>query len=99
MHRAVVLLAVDGAGAMRILMPESGEEPAPLPEGLAVVPLPISITFGPTLGDEVFVAVFDRPVAAAKKSVREAWDKGGATHVLDWARSEPGVDAVVVERP
>jgi hypothetical protein len=98
MHHTLVLLAVDGAGDVRSLLPEVGEEPAPLPDGLPVIPLPVAVTLGPAEGDEVFVAVFDRPVEAAKKSTREAWDKGGSTRVLDWARAERDADAVVVKR-
>jgi hypothetical protein len=93
--RSVVVLSVDGTGAITAF----DEKPEAL-DGTAesAVSLPGSVTLDGAPGPEVFVAVFDADVPAAKAAVAKAWADGGAKGVVAWAKDDHAADAVVVER-
>lgn len=99
--RGVVVLSVDGTGAVTTFWPEAGDVPEPLPaptaDGLAALPGTVVLDGAP--GPEVFVAVFDRAPAAVAGEARRAWEAGGADGVRKWAdgMGDAG-DAIVVER-
>lgn len=96
-RRGVVLLSVDGAGTVSVFWPAEGESPEPL-SGEGLVRLPDAIVLDDAPGPEVFVAVFDRPVSAARSELLRAWSDGGAAAVRAWADRAAGVDAVEVTR-
>jgi nitroreductase len=96
-HEGVVLLSVDGAGAVSVFYPSEGDAPEPL-GGEGLVPLPDTVVLDGAPGPEVFVAVFDSSVSAAKAELARAWSAGGAEGVLAWAERAPDVDAVEVAR-
>ena len=96
-HRSVVVMSVDGNGTVSVFYPESGEAPEPLPKE-GKIALPGSVILDGAPGPEVFVAVFDTPVPAAREALQRTYQAGGHAGVTDWARSAEGVVAVEVPR-
>jgi hypothetical protein len=96
-HRGVVVLSVDGRGQVTVHWPERGESPEPL-VGPGPVALPGTVVLDGAPGPEVFLAVFDRPVAAARAEVERAWQAGGQDGLVGWATTADGVDLAVVNR-
>lgn len=96
-HQGVVVLSVDGTGHVSVYWPASGEAPEPV-RGDGPVALPGSVTLDGAPGPEVFVAVFDRPVSAARAEVQRTWQAGGRAGLIDWARSSGEADVAVVNR-
>lgn len=92
----VVLLSVDGRGAVTVHYPDSGEGSEPL-NSTGVQALPGSLILDDAPGPEVFVAVFGRTAAEARSEAQRAWQAGGTDGLQDWARSND-VDLTVVER-
>lgn len=97
-HSGVVVLSVDGTGAVSVFYPAAGDAPEPVAAGAAHAPLPDSVTLDGAPGPEIFVAVFDRPVSEARALVAARYQEGGARAVLEWADAEAAVDAVEVQR-
>jgi hypothetical protein len=95
----LVLLSIDGRGEVQVFRPERGEDPEVLPRGAGgAIAVPGTVILDGAPGPEVFVVVFDRPVSEAREAVEVAYRRGGTDGVLAWAGSEPGVDAVAVEK-
>lgn len=94
-HRDVVVLSVDGTGAVSVFWPASGDDAEPV-RGPGALPGTVVLDGAP--GPEVFVAVFGTTVPDARDAARRAWQSGGTEGVLDWARSTGDADATVVSR-
>jgi len=97
-HSGVVVLSVDGAGAVTVLYPDHGTAPERLVRDTGLIALPGSVILDAAPGPEVFVAVFDEQVGSARHEVEHAWQAGGADAVQEWAAAHPAADAVLVER-
>lgn len=95
-HRGVVLLSVDGSGAVSVFYPASGDAPEPL-QGEGLVKLPGSVILDDAPGPEIFLAVFDADVSEAKSRVQRAFQSGGHEGLMDLAE-EADIDAVAVTR-
>ncbi|MEQ1501301.1 MAG: hypothetical protein ABMB14_03680 [Myxococcota bacterium] len=96
-HRGVVVLSVDGTGAVSVFYPASGDAPEPI-DAETPLPLPGTVILDGAPGPEVFVAVFDRSVPEARAAVARVYADGGAAAVEAWADAEAGVSAVEVTR-
>jgi hypothetical protein len=96
-HRGVVLLSVDGQGAVSVFYPRSGESPEPI-AGDGLFKLPGSVILDGAPGPEIFLALFDVSVSEARTQVQHTYQSGGHEGLLDWAAGAPGVDAVPVTR-
>lgn len=96
-HSGVVVLSVDGNGTVSVFYPQSGDVPEPI-EGAGLVNLPGSVILDGAPGPEIFLAVFDRSVAEAKKQVEHTYQSGGPTALVEWAKTASDVDAVTVTR-
>jgi hypothetical protein len=96
-HHGVVVLSVDGNGAVSVFYPRSGEEPEPI-SGDGRVKLPGSVILDGAPGPEVFLALFDVSVDEARRQVQHTYQSGGHEGLLDWAATAPSVDAVPVTR-
>lgn len=95
---SVVVLSVDGTGAVSQFWPESGQAPEPVPTATKV-PLPGSITLDDAPGPEVFVADFSgRPVDEVRRRVQRIHADGGLEALRAWAATRADVDVTVVER-
>jgi hypothetical protein len=98
-HRSAVVLSVDGAGAVTVFWPETGDAPLPLvPAADGVATLPGSVVLDGAPGPEVFVAVFDVSVTEARTGAEDAWRTGGAAGVRAWARARGGATSDVERR-
>ncbi|MCB9684888.1 MAG: hypothetical protein H6738_15780 [Alphaproteobacteria bacterium] len=96
-HTSVVVMSVDGSGRVQVYWPEEGGVAEPI-DADGLLALPGSLTLDDAPGPELFVAVFDTDVAAARTALEHAWQSGGPAGVLDWAGAAAGVDAVEVTR-
>jgi len=96
-HKTVVVLSVDGNGAVSVFYPESGSEPLPLTES-GVMALPGSVILDNAPGPEIFFAVFDSPIAQARDDATGAWQSGGMEGLIDWIENDADVAGVAVER-
>ncbi len=96
-HRTVVLLSVDGNGAVSVFYPENGVDPLPL-NGNGIMALPGSVILDSAPGPEIFFAVFDTPVADARDEAARAWQAGGMEGLSDWIDNDADVAGVAVER-
>lgn len=94
-HDSVVLLSVDGHGALTVHYPAEGTT-EPL-TGAGVQALPGSIILDDAPGPEHFVAVFGKSVTEARTQAQRAWQSGGPAGLQDWAQSND-VDVAVVNR-
>lgn len=95
---SLVLAGVDGEGAVSLYYPERGDRPVPVePYGRRV--LEGSLVLDDAAGPEVFVAVFGAAhVDEALELVEDTYDEEGWPGLLRWAREDPDVDAVRVEK-
>lgn len=96
-HTGVVVLSVDGTGRVSVFYPESGEQPEPL-DGDGFVPLPGTVVLDGAPGPEVFVAVFDESVSAARSEVERTFQAGGHPGLVEWAEASADVAAVEITR-
>lgn len=94
LHSGVVLLSVDGDGVVSVYYPEHGDTPEKLS---GPGPLPGSVVLDGAPGPEVFVALFDLDVPAARDGATEAWQAGGVEGLVDWADTQEA-DVQVVRR-
>ncbi|MFT4624312.1 MAG: hypothetical protein ACI8PZ_002971 [Myxococcota bacterium] len=93
-HDGVVVLSVDGAGEVSVYWPESGTAPRPLSEPSARLG---TVVLDDAPGPEVFFAVYDTSVPAARAAARAAWEQGGVVGLRAWAESG-AVERVEVPR-
>jgi hypothetical protein len=93
----VVLLSVDGTGAVSVFWPAQGDEPEPL-AGDGLVPLSGTIVLDGAPGTVVFVTVYDRSVPEARALVEQVLRERGAAGLVRWAQETSGVGAVEVPR-
>lgn len=93
----VVVLSVDGTGAVTVFFPESGDEPVPL-DGAGRTPLDGTVVLDGAPGPEVFVAVFDTPVYDAVSEVTAVFEQDGHPGLLDWADRHDAAAAAEVTR-
>ncbi len=97
-HDTLVLVGVDGEGAVSLYYPERGDAPE------AVEPwdrrvLEGSIELDDAAGPEVFVALFSVESASeGLELVEEIYAEGGWGAVVRWAKDAPDADALVVEK-
>ncbi len=96
-HQSVVLLSVDGTGALNVYWPERPGAAEPL-QGHGDEALHGSLTLDDAPGPEVFIAVYDQPVQAATEQAARAWRDGGAHGLMQWAYDTEDVDAHWVQR-
>lgn len=96
-HQGVVVLSVDGTGAVTVFYPESGDRPEPI-AGDGFVPLPGTVILDGAPGPEVFVAVFDRSVSEARSEVERTFQAGGHPGLEEWAAAAADVAAVEITR-
>ena len=96
-HDAVVILSVDGNGAVSVFYPESGDQPVPLTSN-GMMALPGSVILDNAPGPEIFFAVFDTPVSKARDEAARAWQAGGMEGLQDWVNNDADVAGVAVER-
>ncbi len=94
----LVIAGVDGGGTVSLYYPERGDEPVAIaPYGRRV--LEGSIVLDEAEGPEVFVAVFGADSAEeVLEEVEAICDEEGWRGLLAWAREDPGVDALRVEK-
>jgi len=97
-HTSLVLMSVDGRGAITVFYPREGDAAVQLEGTGETTPLPGTIVLDGAPGPEIFVAVFDSSVAEARTSLEQAYSSSGAGGVLTWAQMADNVDAVSVER-
>lgn len=98
-HESVVLLSVDGRGAVSLFYPERvGDPPVPVSPDQRVL-LEGAVQLDDATGPEVFVAVFSpASTAAALALVEETYVQGGHDAVIDLARSDPGFAVLPIRK-
>ena len=97
-YESVVVMSVDGTGAVSLFFPEAGPDPLPL-DGEGLITLEGTVVLDDAPGPELFVAVYDTPVHEALDRVREAFANRGHEGLMAWATHEPGVVAAPIRRP
>jgi hypothetical protein len=95
----LVLLSIDGAGHLTLFYPEAGEA------GVLIVPgevhkLDSSIELDDAPGPEVFVGFFGDAwsVSRARETAQRVYDEGGHVALEAFARGEPSVSALLLEK-
>ena len=99
-YERVVVLGIDGNGELWQAYPMEGVAD-PMQVGgssRATESLPGSIILDGAPGPDLYIAVFDTSIDAARRAARTHFAQGGVSAVLQWADDEAEVDAVVVER-
>lgn len=96
-HHSVVVLSVDGSGAVSTFYPDQGTEPVAL-DGEGRTRLEGSVILDGAPGPEVFLAVFDRPVVDAEREVTAVFEQSGHAGLLEWAARTEAVSAVEITR-
>ncbi len=95
----LVLLSIDGAGHLTLFYPEAGEA------GMLIVPgelhaLDSSIELDDAPGPEVFLGFFGDAWSAsrARETAQRVYDEGGHVALETFARGEPSVSALLLEK-
>ncbi len=96
-HRGVVVLSVDGTGAVSMFFPDSGPDPLPL-QGQGLIPIDGTVILDGAPGPEIFLALFDTSPQDATTLVQRTFSAGGHEGLLELARSSAKIDAVEVSR-
>ncbi len=98
-HETMVLIGVDGAGAVDLYYPSDPSLPpvAVTPTGTSL--LDGSLELDATPGTETFVALFSpRSTAAAERRVRRAFEAGGHAALVQLADDDPDIAVVSVRK-
>ena len=96
-HSDLVLVGVDGTGALNVYYPQTGELPHPIVPGERHF-LEGSIELDAAPGPEVFVAVFvSGSVQEARELVRDTYEQGGHA-ALEGMVDMPGIDVVRIDK-
>lgn len=97
--RELVLLSVDGGGAVSVFYPSEGDAPFSVAASPgAAVALPGSLTLDGAPGPEIFVAAEGLHVAEARARVAAAWEAAGAAGVRERLAADPALTVVEVQR-
>lgn len=95
----LVLLSIDGDGALTVFYPEAGEA------GVAIIPgdrhvIDSSIVLDDAPGPEVFLGFFgdDWGVARAREAAQQAYAEGGVAALVALAEADPAVSILSLEK-
>ena len=97
-HESVVVLSVDGSGAVTLFFPEQGPDPLALDPEVALMLLDGTVRLDNAPGPEVFVAVYDTGVYEALDQLSEVFAADGHAGVEAWAAATEGVVAAPIRR-